>query len=145
VAESLTGDLRDEGLGTERECVPLCPHILGATVSHKTVNGLRVVLDCTLFGDYWHEGMPKGLHECGTGRLGLPSPEPEPRIICIWCSIINLISVSIGSGWGFCRSLCLHVRDHREGESWGLLVCTAPIGIGKTPRGVRRSLTRLSG
>jgi hypothetical protein len=44
VAESLSGEMRDEGLSTAREWVPPCPHIPGATVSHKTVNGLRVVL-----------------------------------------------------------------------------------------------------
>ena len=57
-----------------------CPYTPGATVSScKTVNGLRVVLDCTLFGDDWHEGMLEGLHECGSGRLGPPCLEPKPN------------------------------------------------------------------
>jgi hypothetical protein len=63
VSESLSGEMRDVGLGTAREWVPPCPHIPGAYISHKTVNGLRVVLDCTLFGDDWHEGMSEGLHD----------------------------------------------------------------------------------
>ena len=81
MTKAMAGGFRDVDLGTKREWSPPCPYIPGADVSHKTLNGLLVVLDCTLFGDDWHEGMAEGLHECGTGRSGPPCPVGTRRLM----------------------------------------------------------------
>jgi len=138
VAESFSGEMRDVGLSTAREWVPPCPHIPGADVSHRTVNGLRVVLDCILFGDDWHEGMPEGLHECGTGRVGLPCPEPEPNNF----NLVLYHKPDLRLDWDRMGFLPEHLPPRKgpsRGGSFGLVVCTAPIGIGRTLRGVRKN------
>ena len=111
VAESLSGEMRDEGLSTAREWVPPCPHIPGATVSHKTDNGLRVVLDCTLIA----RRCRRGFMSAAPGGWGFLVQSPS-QIISIWCSITSLIFVLIGTEWVFCGRIYLRVRDHQGGE-----------------------------
>ena len=107
--------------------MPPCPHIPGADISHKTVNGLRVVLDCTLFDDDWHEGMPEGLHECGTGRVGLPCPEPEPNNF----NLVLYHKPDLRLDWDRMGFLPEHLPPRKgpsRGEALGLL-CVQPRSV----------------
>ena len=142
--EAMAGGFRDVSLGTKREWSPPCPYIPGADVSHKTSNGLLVVLDCTLFGDDWHEGMAVGLHECGTGRSGPPCPEPEPNNFCL---VLHRKS-DLRFDWdkmGFLREHLPPRRGPSRGGSSERAASTVPTRIGRRPRGATRSLTGLSG
>ncbi len=127
--EALAGGFRDVDLGTEREWSPPCPYIPGADVSHKTSNGLLVVLDCTLFGDDWHEGMAEGLHECGTGRSG-PLVLSPSQTIFVWFFIASLTSGLTGIKWDFCGSICLRVGGRQGGEARSVLRLQSRLVLG---------------
>ncbi len=88
--------------------------------------------------------MPEGLHECGTGRMGLPCPEPKPNNF----NLVLYHMPDLRLDWdrmGFLPENLPPRKGSSRGGSLGLVVCKALIGIGKIPRGVRRSLRGLSG